>query len=101
MAESRAHDSELEAKAFQLMDHLLDQWLILADAFKGADPALANVTLKMLDKRLDEFVDEIDPVGRDREWYETGRQFFRRMLIQRLNSFSSGQARINGFIPQD
>lgn len=90
MAEYRAHDAEQDARACQLLDHLLDQWLILADTFKRVDPTLAATMLAALDERLDEFADEIDPRGWDREWYETGRKVFRRALIQRLNSFQPG-----------
>lgn len=101
MAEYRVHEDEHDARAYQLLDHLLDQWLILADTFKRADPALAKLALEALDERLDEFVNEIGLVGWDREWYVTGRQCFRRALIQRLNSTQPGQLRSDGFTPQD
>lgn len=101
MVEYSAREFEQEAKALQLIDHLLDQWLILADTFKNADPILAKTVLAALDERIDEFAGEIDPVGWDREWYEIGRLLFRRTLLQRLNGFYSGQARINGFITHD
>lgn len=101
MAEYRAFDSEPEAKVFQLLDHLLDQWLILADTFKSADPILANAALKVLDERIDAFTREIDPVGWDHDWYETGRRLFRRALIQRLNDLPLDRAPISGFSPQD
>ncbi len=101
MVEYSARDSEQEAKALQLLDHLLDQWLMLADTFKNVDPILAKMALEALDERLDEFAGEIDPIGWDREWYEIGRQLFRRTLLQRLNGFHSGQTRLHGCIFHD
>jgi hypothetical protein len=72
----------------------------LADTFKKADPALANTALQALDERLDEFANEIDPMGRDHEWYEIGRQLFRRAPIGRLDNLPRVQMRMHGSLLQ-
>ena len=100
MAEYRAHDTEHDARAYRLLDEVFDQWLILADTFIKADPALANTALQALDERLDEFANEIDPMGWDHEWYEIGRQLFRRALIRRLDSLPRVQTRTRGSLLQ-
>ena len=72
----------------------------LADTFKKADPALANAALQALDERLDEFANEIDPMGWDQEWYEIGGQLFRRAPIGRLDSLPRVQTRTRGSLLQ-
>lgn len=74
-----------EARARQLLDHLLDQWLNLADSFKGADPATVIAALKALDMRFHEFTSDIDPEGLEKNWYDLGRRVFRTELNRRID----------------
>ncbi len=76
---------ESEARARQLLDHLLDQWLNLADTFKSADPVTALAALKALDTRIEEFTSDIDPEGVEKNWYEFGRRVFRTELNRRID----------------
>ncbi|CCF83527.1 hypothetical protein [Nitrolancea hollandica] len=85
MANRATPSGEAEAKARQLLDHLLDQWLNLADTFKSADPATVIAALQALDTRFNEFTGEIDPEGAEKNWYEFGRRVFRNELNRRID----------------
>jgi hypothetical protein len=85
MANGATPPGESEAKARQLLDHLLDQWLNLADTFKSADPATVIAALQALDTRFNEFTSDIDPEGLERNWYAFGRQVFRAELNRRID----------------
>lgn len=74
-----------EARARQLLDHLLDQWLNLADTFRSADPATVIAALNALDTRFEEFTEDIDPEGLEKSWYDFGRRVFRTELNRRID----------------
>lgn len=85
MTNDATQPSDAEARARQLLDHLLDQWLNLADTFKSADPATVIAALRLLDTRFEEFTSDIDPEGLERHWYEFGRRVFRTELNRRID----------------
>lgn len=85
MSDKATGSCDADARARQLLDHLLDQWLNLANTFKVADPATVIAAIGLLDKRFDEFISDIDPDGQDKTWYELGRRTFRTELNRRID----------------
>ena len=85
MTNNAARPCDSHARARQLLDHLLDQWLYLADIFKSAGPATAIAALNTLDTRFEEFTSDIDPEGLDQNWYDLGRRVFRTELSRRID----------------